>query len=107
MALFTARTSAEGGRVVVALTGECDLAGRDEMETVLLTAVESGKPVRVDLTGVTFLDSSGIHTLVTAYHAARRTGGRLTIANARGSVATVLDMTGVATLLSPDEPGRD
>ncbi|MEV4703492.1 STAS domain-containing protein [Actinoplanes sp. NPDC049316] len=103
MAHFEARTTAGDGRVVVALTGECDLEGRDELTAVLLGAVDEAPVVVVDLTGVTFIDSSGIHGLVTAHRAALEAGRRLHVVNAMGTVATVLEITGIASLLG-EEP---
>ena len=102
MAHFEARTSAASGHVLVTLTGECDLDGRDELTVVLLSAVENGNVAVVDLAGVSYLDSSGVHCLVTAYHAAKKTGVRLYVINARDAVANLLDITGVGELLRPD-----
>ena len=100
MARFeAATTTTEPGRVVVALTGECDLEGRDELVAVLHRAVDGAGLVVVDLAGLTFIDSSGIHGLVTAHHAAQRSGGRVQLVNASGAVATVLEITGVDRLL--------
>jgi anti-sigma B factor antagonist len=107
MAHFEARTSAEPGGVVVALTGECDLSGRDELTSVLLAAVSADRVVFVDMAGLTFIDSSGVHGLVTAHHAARQAGGRLYVVNAGGTVAAVLDVTGIGALLSPPAEGGD
>ena len=101
MAHFEARTTAGSGRVVVTLTGECDLEGRDDLIASLLRAVEDAEVVVVDLAGVTFMDSSGIHSLVTAHRAARDAGRALHVTGAAGSVATVLEITGVARLLAP------
>jgi anti-sigma B factor antagonist len=107
MAHFETKTSAEPGRVVVALAGECDLAGREQLADALHAAVNSAPVVFVDLAGLTFIDSSGVHGLVTAHHAARRSGGRLYVVNAGGPVATVLDLTGIGELLSPPPDGND
>lgn len=104
---FTASTSVEPGRVVVALTGECDLSSRDELACVLLAAVDGAKLVFVDLAGLTFIDSSGLHGLVTAHHAAVRAGGRLYVRHAGGRVAALLELTGVGGLLSTPDDGSD
>lgn len=105
MARFEARTSADAGRVIVALTGQCDLTVRDELTATLLAAVDGGRPVFVDLAGVDFMDSSGIHSLVAAHHAAKEAGSRVYLVNAAGGVAALLDLTGVAALLSPPNGG--
>ena len=101
MGHFQAKTIEEHGRVRVALTGECDLAVRDELHATLHAAVGVARLVVVDLTALAFLDSSGVHNLVVAHHAARDRGGRLIVVNATGTVAAVLDLTGVAQLLAP------
>ncbi|KAB1934488.1 STAS domain-containing protein [Micromonospora sp. ALFpr18c] len=98
---FEARTSTAPGRIVVTLIGECDLAARDELTTVLASAVRGAPVVVVDVGGLRFLDSTGLHTLVTAHRAARADGRRLYAVNAAGAVATLLDITGVGDLLSP------
>jgi anti-sigma B factor antagonist len=105
MAQFEARMSAEPGRVVVALAGECDISSRDELASVLQAAVNRAKVVFIDMAALTFIDSIGVHGLVNAHHAATRAGGRLYVINASGAVATVLDVTGVGALLSPPLDG--
>jgi anti-anti-sigma factor len=113
MAQFEAKTTAEPDRLVVALTGECDLSVREALASVLLDAVGRASLVEVDLGGLTFMDSSGIHGLVTAHHAAQERGGRLYVRHANGVVAEVLALTEVADLLRPPSPqpseggGRD
>jgi anti-anti-sigma factor len=109
MAGFEVTTSAQANRTLVALVGECDLSVCDELTTALLGAVGEGREVVVDMGALRFLDSSGLHGLVTAYHAAKRDGVPLHVVNAGGVVADVLDLTGVADLLGPpseDGPGN-
>jgi anti-anti-sigma factor len=101
MSGFEVTTSGGADRAVVALAGECDLTVRDELTSVLLAAVDKAPVVMVDLAALSFLDSSGIHALVTAYHAARDGGRALYAVNATGVVAHVLELTGVGELLSP------
>lgn len=99
MATFDARTTVAAGRITVALSGECDLAARARLTAVLLDAVHRAPAVFVDLSRLTFIDSSGVHSLVTAHHAAKHTGGRIYVVNAAGPVAAVLELTGLDTLL--------
>ncbi|HTJ36201.1 MAG TPA: STAS domain-containing protein [Dactylosporangium sp.] len=107
MARFDAATSVEGQRADVALSGECDLAAREHCMEALMTAVGSARTVVVDLAELRFIDSSGVHALVTAHRAAVERGGRLNVVNAGGMVAHVLDITGVGGLLSPRDGARD
>jgi anti-anti-sigma factor len=100
MARFEATTSCEPDRIVVSLVGECDLSVRDEMTTALLDAVERSSVVAVDLGDLDFLDSSGLHGLVTAYNGACERGAQLYVVNARGVVAHLLELTGIGELLA-------
>lgn len=100
MARFAATTSDEGAGLRVSLAGDCDLAVREELVATLLAAVGRSATVTVDLAEVDFLDSSGVHGLVAAHRAAVERGGRLYVTNPSGSVAAVLDVTGLSGLLA-------
>ncbi len=107
MARFEVTTSTHPGSVLVSLTGEADLTAREELTSSLLGAVSKSPLVVVDLAGVTFMDSSGVHALVAAYRAAKRDGTRLYAVNAHGMVEDLLDLTGIADLLRrPPGEGR-
>jgi anti-anti-sigma factor len=99
MARFAATTSDDTEGVRVFLTGECDLSVREELVATLLAAVGRSATVTVDLADVDFLDSSGVHGLVAAHRAAVERGGHIYLENPTGSVAAVLDVTGVRGLL--------
>src|SRR5690348_13709733 len=101
MGQVEAQRSDGSGPAVVALTGECDLSVRDELSGVLLATVAESEVVVVDLSGLAFLDSSGIHVLVMAHRAALREGRKLYAVGAVGVVADLLELTGVADLLRP------
>jgi anti-sigma B factor antagonist len=105
MTALEVRTATEAGRTVVALAGECDLGSRQKLTSVLLAAFEGAPSVFVDLGALRFLDSSGLHALVTGHHAARQRDGHLYLVNAVGAVARLLDVTGVGELLRPPAGG--
>lgn len=99
MSDFAATTSTEGQRLVVSLAGECDLTVRSELASVLADAINRSPTVVVDLGELAFLDSSGIHELISAHHLAREQRGHVYVRNASGIVASVLDLTGIDRLL--------
>jgi len=53
-------------RLIVALDGDVDLNRAPEVRRVLLDCVSRGRDILVDLSGVTYIDSSGIASLVEA-----------------------------------------
>lgn len=62
----------EQGCLVVAFSGEVDLEHSPKAREVLLAAVGKKQSVFVDLSGVSYIDSSGVASLVEAYQAARQ-----------------------------------
>jgi len=80
MANFEVGTEQRSGEVVIRLSGELDLAAFDEVEQVLTDAQSDGNhSVRIDLSGLEFIDSSGIRLLLAAHARAQRNGHELCI----------------------------
>ncbi|GHA45479.1 hypothetical protein GCM10010372_51830 [Streptomyces tauricus] len=92
----------DGIRVIV-LRGEIDHTGKEPFLQALLppdgTAASASARTVLDLTQVTFMDSSGITVLVAAYQAATRAGGWLRIAGAQGSRPTRPAIVGLDTVI--------
>jgi anti-anti-sigma factor len=55
--------SIEQGRTI-RLAGELDISNKSELDEVLEAAAEQGGPILVDLSELTFMDSTGINALV-------------------------------------------
>ena len=112
--LVIAGHPADRGVVCLGVSGELDLATAAGLEDAVATA--AARPgvheVVVDLSGLSFLDASGMAALVRARAAAAGTGVLVRIQGARGVVARVLALTGVGEWLSghppcaPTEPGH-
>jgi len=60
--------------------------------------------VVADLSAVTFLDSTGISTLLRAHNALTAQGGWLALTGADQTVLRVLDLTGVDTVIPTNPP---
>jgi anti-sigma B factor antagonist len=84
------------GRAMLAVSGEIDLSVanrlRQELETLVADSNGTGL---VDLSGVSFIDSSGIRELLTARLAAQNAGGELVLMNPSASCRRVLEVSGV------------
>jgi len=79
---------------VVTVHGEIDVHTGPELRDHLLSAFTQGEDTLVvDLSQVTFLDSSGLGVLVSAHKRARATAGELRIAACRPPVATIFQIT--------------
>ncbi len=88
----------EHGTVRVAAFGEVDMVSAPRLGRAVLDAL-GGHPsvVEVDLAGVTFMDSSGINTLVECRQHAD--GAELKVVNPAAPVRRVLTVTGLAGIL--------
>jgi anti-sigma B factor antagonist len=82
----------EGGQVVVALRGDVDLSSSPEARQVLLASVARGVAVVVDLSGIHYIDSSGIASLVEALQSARRQKTGFGLAAVSDSARRVLEL---------------
>jgi len=104
---ITFSTSAADTAIVnVSVTGAIDLAAlpalHDYVDALLADGAVSA--VVLDLSGVTFLDSSGIGALIGCLRKADQAGKSLRVENAQGLVRDVLELTNVLPLLTADAP---
>jgi anti-sigma B factor antagonist len=84
----------EGDWRVVTVNGEIDVHTGPALRDHLLSVFAHGEDtVVVDLSQVSFLDSSGLGVLVSAHKRARATDGELRIAACRPQVATIFQIT--------------
>ena len=84
-------TEIEGG-VLVKLTGDVDLEHCGAIRGLLLEGVSRGKDLLVDLSEVTYLDSSGIASLVEAMQIAVRNGTALKLFSASTQAMRVFEL---------------
>jgi anti-sigma B factor antagonist len=92
---LTVRITDEGGRRVIALFGELDLATCNTAKTELLDALDANDgQVVLDMRELEFIDSTGIALLVAALR--RSTPDQLrVVASKAAAVARVLNLTGI------------
>lgn len=91
----------EGETAIVAVDGGIDLSTVSQLEDQVAVAVISDDNIRVlvDLSGVTFMDATGISALLRGHRRAQA-GGKPYQVDADGPVRHLLDMTGVWGYLS-------
>jgi anti-sigma B factor antagonist len=96
---LTLRVTEDRSRVTVKLLGELDMANAPTLETALEQVEAEPRPMRIDLSELEFIDSTGIALLVAAHH--RLEGSdRLRLVPSRSSgVRRVLSLTGLDTEL--------
>lgn len=94
-------TREESGRTVVTAAGEVDVYTAPKLDEALTAALADGADALVvDLSGVDFLDSTGLSVLVKALEVLRGRGGRLDVVVAVERVAKVFRITGLDEMVA-------
>lgn len=89
-----------GDRVAVSLRGDLDWSGRLRIEPILEGALEPGpREFTVDLTNVTFIDSSGVSLLLEVCERARSEGIDFSILRPEARVFRVFEVLGLDAVL--------
>ncbi|NQY37480.1 MAG: STAS domain-containing protein [Alteromonadaceae bacterium] len=78
---------------ILKLTGEVDLHNSPQVRKQLLAILKNGSSVLVDFSSLSYIDSSGIATLVEAFNLAKNSKLLLTIVGAVGAPLQVLELT--------------
>jgi anti-anti-sigma factor len=99
MPLFRLDVRTGPGRTVLAAAGEVDLASAGELRDALRAHLARG-PVLLDLSALTFMDSSAVRTLDDVLGACEREGWDLRVGrDMHEHVRQVLEMTGLLAAL--------
>ena len=97
---LTIRSVREGEVHTIALTGELDLSSADAVEKELARAEASdAQTILLDLSGLSFMDSTGVRLVVTAHARSRADADRLTLRRGQAAVQRVMELSGVDALL--------
>jgi len=89
----------------IVLVGEVDLVLRSDLQAVAADAAARGRPVEVDLSDVSFMDSTGVGFLVSLARAGQANGWRPLLRGANRRVRDTIDLSGIAALVEvPPEP---
>jgi len=94
MALEVETRPAANGVTVVAPTGRLDVAGAPALRDAIGDAVRNGPPkVVIDMEGVSFVDSTGLGSVIAALKQIRSSQGELRLAAPNQQVRVVLELT--------------
>jgi anti-sigma B factor antagonist len=94
MALDVETRPADNGVTVLAPTGRLDVAGAPALKEAIVEAVRNGPPkVVIDMGGVSFVDSTGLGSVIAALKQIRNSQGELRLAAPNQQVRVVLELT--------------
>lgn len=84
--------SESGGAKVIAFSGDIDLQTSPDARKALLSLVGQGQPILVDLSGVGYIDSSGVASLVECLQSAKKSGQKLALVSVSEGALRVLQL---------------
>ena len=93
--------------MIVSLDGEVDLENSPKARDVLLDAVKGAGTVLVDLSGVSYIDSSGVASLVEALQKAKKQGTRFALASVNPAALRVLKLARLDNVFTIHETVAD
>lgn len=82
---------------MVTVAGEIDMANADDLQSYLSSVAETHNLVALDLSTVTFIDSTGLNALIRTYRLLEP-GGSLLVLAPSPQVSRVLEVTGLDRL---------
>lgn len=87
------RTEQSGAASIVVVNGDVDLSSSRSLQSELRDVIDSG-PSRlvVDLSGVPYMDSSGVATLVEAMQLSRKKGTKLVLCAMSDKVQSIFEI---------------
>jgi anti-anti-sigma factor len=92
------------GVVRLALIGELDIAVADRVEERFRELREAGQRVRLDLSELEFIDSSGVRAIVLALKHARESGSELEVdRRISPTVERMIEIMGIGSQLWPGD----
>lgn len=98
---FVVQCVRTGGRVKMLLGGELDAYSSRLLDGRMRHCEAEGcSEITLDLDAVTFVDSSGLRTLIEAAKRARTGNWRMHVVNARDTVRKIFDMTDMDSLIA-------
>lgn len=87
----------------IKLSGDCDLYAAPGFAKAMLEAIVGGtRLLRLDFSGVNYLDSSGVGAIIRILQEARRAGCELRFRGVGGSPRKVLRMSNILGLMCED-----
>jgi anti-sigma B factor antagonist len=93
--------------IIATVRGEIDLHSSPELREILLGALNSHRPKKIilNLTQVSYMDSSAVAVLVEALQKLRKTGGKICLTNLQPRVRGLLEIARLDTIfiLAADE----
>lgn len=91
------------GATLIRVWGEVDVAAREQLRVAARWAADRDLPVRIDVSGATLLDTSGVELLTRLATTERNRGRSITVVGASSRIKETLELTGLGDLVIHEE----
>ena len=82
----------EGGYAILELAGEVDLSCSPDARKQILQCLENARNLLVDMSGVSYIDSSGVASLVEGFQTAKKKNLKFGLVGVNGPAMSVLQL---------------
>lgn len=96
---FHIKEQSQGGQRVLVLSGELDLATAPQLDQLLIDDIDTV----LDLSDLSFIDSTGVRLLVRSAQRAQQAGRRFEVRRPHGAVHKLIKLVGIEALLGLEE----
>ena len=90
---LTLKTEKKAEEATVHCSGRITSATSDLLQKTIRALIPENRHIVLDLSGVSYIDSSGIGAMVSVYLAASRVGGDLKVSNAQPRIRDLFEVT--------------
>src|SRR2546425_4322596 len=97
---FEIRTERQGSGLFIALFGELDLTTRQLFDPVLTELKEPVKEAVIDLSGLTYMDSTGLFLVIELWQRCSNADIAIAFEGGSGQIHKLLGLTGLDRVLS-------
>ena len=97
---MSAKTVLKGNELTVYLTGEIDHHSARNIRELTDSMIQQSQPrlLRLNFSGVSFMDSSGIGLIMGRYRMMKLYGGDLRVINVPSGLRRIMEMSGLGSL---------
>jgi len=92
--------STENNNIVLSLTGRLDTTTAPDFQKTLLAEIQPGKNIILDFSGLAYVSSAGLRSLLAGQKAVTKIKQTMTLRQVSEEIMEVFDMTGFSDILT-------
>ena len=89
----------ENGKIILALNGRLDTNTAPLLQNALIPVFDEAKEIELDFSGLSYISSAGLRTLLTAQKTAESKGASMVLSGVLEEIKDIFKMTGFDDIL--------